>query len=204
MVEMAIIFPFLLLLVISVMDYGHYLETTNDIATVVRDGARYASLNPSSLGTAANCGNGWGASSGTTTPCPSDSIQGVIQAEAEALTVPAGGLNVANTNCTWGSSTTPPSLSSPPSSPDPPQGTSCMTIAYFTSDLTGTTDCAYYMASSGQLSSTSCNGATNEYVQVTVAFTTPYADNPITTVFNSVFHLLDITSYQTYTMMVVP
>jgi Flp pilus assembly protein TadG len=202
MVEMAIIFPFLLLLVISVMDYGHYLETTNDIATVVRDGARYASLNPSSLGTAATCGNGWGASSGTTTPCPSDTIQGVIQAEAEALTVPAGGLNVANTNCTWGSSATPPNLSSPPSSPDPPQGTSCMTIAYFSSDATGTAYCAYYVASSTSLSG-SCTGST-EYVQITVAFTTPYADNPITTVFNSVFHLLDITSYQTYTMMVVP
>jgi hypothetical protein len=201
MMEMAIIFPFLLLLVISIVDYGHYLETTNNIATVVRDGTRYASLNPSSLGTASTCGNGWGAS-GTTTVCASDTIEGVVQAEAEALTVPAGGLNVANTDCTWGSGAVPPNLSSPPSPPDPPQGTSCLTIAYYPSDAMGTAYCAYYVASSSSLSG-SCGGST-EYVQITVAFTTPYADNPITTVFNSVFHLLDIVSYQTYTMMVVP
>jgi Flp pilus assembly protein TadG len=45
MVEFAITFPLLLLLAISITDYGYYLEHVDNIATVVRDGARYASLN---------------------------------------------------------------------------------------------------------------------------------------------------------------
>ena len=49
MVEFAVILPVLLVIGMSVFDYGYYLEHVNNIATVVRDGARYASLytNPS-------------------------------------------------------------------------------------------------------------------------------------------------------------
>jgi len=52
MVEFAISFPLLLVLAISIVDYGYYLEHVNNIASVVRDGARYASENV------------------TTSPCP--------------------------------------------------------------------------------------------------------------------------------------
>lgn len=46
--EFAIIFPFLLVLAVSIADYGYYLEHVNNVTTVVRDGTRYASLNDSS------------------------------------------------------------------------------------------------------------------------------------------------------------
>jgi len=41
--EFAVVFPFLLLLAVSIADYGYYLEHVNNITTVTRDGGRYAS-----------------------------------------------------------------------------------------------------------------------------------------------------------------
>jgi Flp pilus assembly protein TadG len=199
MLEFAMIFPLLLLLALSVLDYGYYLEHVDNIATVVRDGARYASDNTTASPWNSSCPNpvplsagGWScaglsatlsgssvggsaaastlyvvstagftefsggftvsasASGGPTsiscgaastsapfefTTCvvntgggtftsalligESDFTEGVIQEEAEALTVPEGGLPIDNIDCCWsgqtggtgcpgGSGTTPP------------------------------------------------------------------------------------------------
>jgi Flp pilus assembly protein TadG len=45
MMEFALIFPLLLLLALSCLDYGYYLEHVDSVQGVVRDGARYASEN---------------------------------------------------------------------------------------------------------------------------------------------------------------
>ena len=50
MIEFALVFPLLLVLAVSVFDYGYYLEHVNNITTVVRDGARYASQNSTNTG----------------------------------------------------------------------------------------------------------------------------------------------------------
>ncbi len=249
MVEFAVILPVLLVIGMSVFDYGYYLEHVNNIATVVRDGARYASLytNPS-YATQWNsacadpttlASGGWscagmettvamnqptqaidptsgtyiidvasisgfssyndGFSVATTTSTgvaallscsltatvsgqaeftgcsatdpatgggnlvpgasligQSDFTEGIIQEEAESLTVPEGGLPIDNIDCCWsgstggtgcpsGSGTTPPSPGSASTvanpylyswpvsgiSSQPP--VSCITISYWTS-----------------------------------------------------------------------
>jgi hypothetical protein len=47
MMEFAVVFPFLLVIAVSIADYGYYLEHINNITTVARDGTRYASENNS-------------------------------------------------------------------------------------------------------------------------------------------------------------
>jgi hypothetical protein len=49
MVEFALIFPLLLILAVSLADYGYYIEHVNNVDTIVRDGARFASLNSANL-----------------------------------------------------------------------------------------------------------------------------------------------------------
>ena len=236
MVEFVLIFPMLLLLVFSVFDYGYYLEHVDNIATVVRDGARYASENTTASPWNSSCPNpvelgsgGWscaglaatvaptsvgqsvnsspiyvnstagftgftgGFTVTTTTTSPaglaiincgstssspvaftgcvatsgsgslstapligeSDFTEGVIQDEAEGLTVPEGGLPIDNIDCCWsgqsggtgcpsGSGTTPPlpgtasTVAIPTSFPvslglGSQIPVSCMTISYFSS-----------------------------------------------------------------------
>jgi len=249
MVEFALILPVLLVLAISIFDYGYYLEHVNNIATVVRDGARYASVytNPSyntqwssacadptvsssgawscdglettvsslqptqainptgggtynidvasvsgfstyddgftvatttSTGVAAllDCSAAVSSPTAEFTACAatdpttgggnlvtgnsligqSDFTEGVIQEEAESLTVPEGGLPIDNIDCCWsgstggsgcpsGSGTTPPSPGSASTVVNPilyswPGGVtatgtpvSCVTISYWTS-----------------------------------------------------------------------
>ena len=76
MVEFALVFPFLLVIAISLADYGYYLEHVNNITTVVRDGTRYASENTTNttpLPWSAACpAPSWSASNGTFT-CPTTS-----------------------------------------------------------------------------------------------------------------------------------
>ena len=234
MVEFALTFPVLLLLAISVFDYGYYLEHVDNIATVVRDGARYASENTTVSPWNNACPNptplssgGWscaglvswvapgesGSVNSSTidvtsitgftgftgtfdvattgsgglvviscegtqssplafTNCSSpsggnlvpgnplngesDFTEGVIQDEAEALTVPEGGLPIDNIDCCWsgqsggtgcpsGSGATPPSpgtastvvtptlYSWPVTGISSQAPVSCMTIAYWSS-----------------------------------------------------------------------
>jgi hypothetical protein len=49
MVEFALIFPLLLILAVSLADYGYYIEHVDNVDTIVRDGARFASLNSANL-----------------------------------------------------------------------------------------------------------------------------------------------------------
>jgi Flp pilus assembly protein TadG len=293
MIEFAIILPVLLVLAMSVFDYGYYLEHVNNIATVVRDGARYASLytNPS-YATQWNsaCANpttlasgGWtcaglettvslsqptqainptggtytidvasisgfttyddGFTVATTTSTgvaalldcsltatvgsqaeftgcsatdpttgggnlvagaplvgQSDFTEGVIQEEAESLTVPEGGLPIDNIDCCWSGSsggsgcpsggTTPPAPSAASTvvlptawpvsgiSSQPP--VSCVTISYWTSSdgsysSSSLSLCGWWSADAnsdaGQFESTNeCSATVGKLVQVTVAY----------------------------------
>ena len=192
MVEFAIAFPFLIVLAVSIVDYGHYLETANNLATVVRDGTRYASVDP-----------GMTACTAASTDCSSDTVEGVIQAEAESLTVPEGGLTLASTNCTWSGSATPPALAVSEASPDAPTS-SCMTIAFYTSLNTGTAACAYYVAGSALNSGSSCTTSTYPlYMQLTLSVASADDDNPLTLTLNSVFGL-HLTITRTFVMAVEP
>jgi len=190
MIEFALTFPFLLLLSVSVVDYGHYEETTNNLATVIRDGTRYATLQPASTG----CTSG-------STNCSSDTVQGVLQAEAESLTVPEGGLTLTNINCTWSGSDAPPALSASPGAPDAP-ASSCITVAYYTNDTVGTSDCAYFNASTGAVTGT-CTAATASYVQITVCVASSDDDNPLTLTLNSTFGL-KLTIARSFVMSIEP
>ncbi len=239
MIEFALTFPVLLLLAMSVFDYGYYLEHVDNIATVVRDGARYASENttvspwnagcpnPTPLGSggfscaglaasvtsaevgqpipvavspipvtsttgfteflygftvtttdsagglvAINCVSAVNSPTPEFTSCQlqgtsstvyfsnapligeSAFTEGVMQQEAEALTVPEGGLPLDNIDCCWsgqsggtgcpsGSGTTPPSPGSaaavkiptawPATGISSQLPLSCMTISYWSS-----------------------------------------------------------------------
>ncbi|MGA8015300.1 MAG: TadE/TadG family type IV pilus assembly protein [Candidatus Dormiibacterota bacterium] len=153
MVELALTFPLLLLLGASVADYGYYIEHLNNISTVVRDSARYASENTLNAPWTSACPNptwssGTGAYSCPSATDPSATIEGVLQLEAESLTVPEGGLPLDNVDCIW-SGGTPSSISGltgtapstggtaslPSSFPEGLSGTpvSCITVAYYTS-----------------------------------------------------------------------
>jgi len=91
--EFAVTFPFLLVLAVSIADYGYYLEHVNNITTVVRDATRYASENTTAVSWSPACPNPtW---SGSTVPiraqvttAASGNVEGLIQYEAESLTVP--------------------------------------------------------------------------------------------------------------------
>jgi Flp pilus assembly protein TadG len=192
MVEFAFCFPMLLILVISIVDFGHYLETVNNLDTVVRDGTRYASIDTAATSFSCTSGN---------LNCSSDTIQGVLQAEADSLTVSAGGVTLANTNCTWSSSTTPPSLSSSPTAPDQPTS-SCITIAYYPSSSLTTQPCAYYQTSNSRFTNVdggTCTAANATVVQITVAVVRADSGNPITLCLNN----LKLMIYSTYSMPVV-
>jgi Flp pilus assembly protein TadG len=193
MTEFAICFSFLLILAVSIVDYGHFLETTNNLATVIRDGTRYASLQPGSTA----CGTT------TATDCSTDTIQGVLQAEADSLSVPEGGLTLTNTNCTWSGLYPPPSLSSSPAAPDAPTS-SCMTIAYYKSDSVGTSACAYYYVPTAALNSGStCTAASASYVQINVSVASSDDDNPLTLTLNATFGL-KLTIARSFVMAVEP
>jgi Flp pilus assembly protein TadG len=77
MVEFALAFPFLLLLAVSIADYGYYLEHINNITTVTRDGTRYASENTTSGAWNAGCPAPTATSTGTYT-CPAVSASTTI------------------------------------------------------------------------------------------------------------------------------
>jgi hypothetical protein len=119
MVEFAFILPFLLVLALGLIDYSRFLETTNNVLLVVRDAARYASINPTGLVTDCPAGPASGC-------LASDkSIEGVIQAEAWSLTLPEGGINVLDLDCTW-TGTAPNQSPTPPSPPS-----ACITVAVY-------------------------------------------------------------------------
>ena len=319
MIEFALTLPVLLLLAISIFDYGYYLEHVNNIATVVRDGARYASLfwtttpNPWDSAcpapTATGASGGWSCAglqttvssgsagqiitqasysidvasitgfttypdgftvatttsgtgggpalincSGTTTTGPaftgctatsgagtlvagasllgdSNFVEGVIQQEAEGLTVPEGGLPLDNIDCCWSSSSggsgcpsgsgTTPSLGAavviPTAWPSGVTATgspvSCMAITYWkSSDLSYSTSslslCGWWSADAsgdaGQFQPNSgCTPAPGEMVQVTVAYAWSQASpGPAFTVLNSVFGINVVTS-ATYSLVVM-
>ncbi|MGA9113907.1 MAG: TadE/TadG family type IV pilus assembly protein [Candidatus Dormiibacterota bacterium] len=293
MVEFAVILPVLLVIGMSVFDYGYYLEHVNNIATVVRDGARYASVytNPSyNTQWSSACANptilasgGWSCaglettvsatqptqaidpSSGTytiqvasisgfstyddgftvatttstgvaalincsgtatvsgqaeftacsaTDPATgggnlvasapligqSDFTEGVIQEEAESLTVPEGGLPIDNIDCCWSGSsggsgcpsggTTPPAPSAgstvilptawPVSGMGAQAPVSCVTISYWTSsDLSYSTAslslCGWWSADANNDTGyfenvNNCSATIGKLVQVTVAY----------------------------------
>jgi hypothetical protein len=201
MVEFALCFPILLLFSISSIGIAHAEETANDLATVVRDGARYASINPGLY----SCTAG-------STACAFNTIQGVIQAEANSVNQSAGGVTLANTNCLWSSSMQPPALSATPAAPSTPAdaSASCMTIAYYTSELLGTNTplpCAYYSASTGftNVGTSTCtatSSATPLYVEVIVAVAQSATGNPVVVLLNGL-HITPLMT-RTYTMQVVP
>ena len=184
--------PVLLLLATAVADYGHYLETENNLITVVRDGARYASLDPANW--TAACAGGPQSTGDSTCPAGYDTVEGLMQAEANSLTLPAGGINLENSDCQWSGATLQP--------PDPYK--SCMTIAYCTAIPTPTGPCipnttyantyfGEYSASLGcflPAGDTTCPASESTpsggyLITVWVA----YGYEPLTPVFNSVFGL---------------
>ncbi|MGD0448295.1 MAG: TadE family protein [Candidatus Dormibacteria bacterium] len=201
MVEFALCFPILLLFSVSAVGVAHTEETANDLATVVRDGARYASLNPALYG---GCANG-------SISCLTNTIQGIIQAEANSVNQSAGGVTLANTNCLWGGLPTPPALSTTVSSPSTPTNasTSCITIAYFTSETGTPSPCAYYSTSTGlftNLNGSTCVAASSTsspvYVEVIVAVAQSATGNPVLVLLNGL-HITPLLT-RSYTMQVVP
>ena len=203
MVEFALCFPILLLFSVSSIGIAHAEETANDLATVVRDGARYASIHPGLYDT--SCTNGG-------TSCAANTIQGVIQAEANSVNQSAGGVTLANTNCLWSGLPTPPPLSTTISSPAIPTNasTSCITIAYYTSEnlLNSPVPCAYYSASAGftNVNGSSCTATSSVsapiYVEVIVAVAQSATGNPVVVLLNGL-HITPLMT-RTYTMQVVP
>ncbi|MGD0447201.1 MAG: TadE/TadG family type IV pilus assembly protein [Candidatus Dormibacteria bacterium] len=202
MVEFALSFPLLLLLCVSAIGLGHAEETSNNLATVVRDGVRYASINPAAYA----CTGG-----ATATGCSASTIQGIVQAEADSVNASAGGVTVANSNCLWSGSASPPSFSATPSSPTAPTNAtgSCLTIAYYTNDVAGTTACAYFQSAtsaftnvnSGTCAATSSTSAPL-YVAVTVAITESASGNPIMITLNGL-HITPLFT-ESYSMEVAP
>ena len=151
MMEFAVTFPFLLVLAVSIADYGYYLEHVNNITTVVRDAARYASENTTAVSWGPACPNPiWSGATGAyscpVTTAASGNVEGLIQYEAESLTVPEGGLALDNIDCNWSGGNPPaagdPAWTATPSIPTSfPAGsgvtgatpTSCISIVYYTS-----------------------------------------------------------------------
>jgi Flp pilus assembly protein TadG len=85
MMEFAVVFPFLLVLSVSIADYGYYLEHVNNITTVTRDGTRYASENTTSLAWNAACPAPNAGSSGAYS-CPGASYSTTTTAQYNAGT----------------------------------------------------------------------------------------------------------------------
>jgi len=122
MIEFSLCFPLLLILVLGIVDFSYYLQMSNDVQSVIRDGSRYASINPQAFSAA--CPNGPGGTGGCT--FSDQATEGIMQGEAWSLTVAQGGINLMNTDCTW-SGTEPNQTVAPAASP----GSSCITIAYY-------------------------------------------------------------------------
>lgn len=201
MVEFALCFPILLLFSVSAVGVAHAEETANDLATVVRDGARYASVNPALYGVCA---------AGSTT-CAPNTIQGVIQAEANSVNQSAGGVTLANTNCLWGGLPTPPALSASPASPSIPTNASasCMTIAYYATGTLNATACAYDQAGATPVftpvnldNCTATSSSTPVYVEVIVAVAQSATGNPVVVLLNGL-HITPLMT-RSYSMEVVP
>jgi hypothetical protein len=202
MIELALCFPLLLLLCVSVVGLGHAEETSNNLATVVRDGVRYASVNPAAYG----CTGGASA-----TNCSASTIQGILEAEANSVNASAGGVTVANSNCLWSGSPSPPSISATPTPPTAPTNAtgSCLTIAYYANDVAGTNPCAYYnsatsaftLVNSGTCTPTSSTSVPL-YIEVTVAITETASGNPIMMTLNGL-HITPLFT-QSYSMEVAP
>ena len=201
MVEFALCFPILLLFSVSAVGVAHAEETANDLATVVRDGARYASVNPALYGVCA---------AGSTT-CAPNTIQGVIQAEANSVNQSAGGVTIANTNCLWSGSMSPPPLSSAPAAPSIPAdaSASCMTIAYYATGTLNATACAYDQAGATPVftpvnldNCTATSSSTPVYVEVIVAVAQSATGNPVVVLLNGL-HITPLMT-RSYSMEVVP
>jgi Flp pilus assembly protein TadG len=204
MVEFALCFPILLLFSVSAVGIAHAEETANDLATVVRDGARYASINPALYA----CANG------ATNCAANNTIEGVIQAEANSVNQSAGGVTLANTNCLWGGSATPPALSTSLPSPATPTNASasCITLAYYTTDTLGSGTplaCAYYQTASSaftNVNSGTCTATSSVsapvYVTVIVAIAQSATGNPVMVLLNGL-HITPL-MIRSYTMEVVP
>ncbi len=292
MVEMALVFPLLLLLAFSLADYGYYIEHVNNLDTIVRDGTRYASLHTTSqawtnacasptwdstsgawtcAGVTTTVGTGFSQSdpatyfatdatlpvssatellpyftpsenvavitssttsllltcsyedstdltcsyqggsgtvqAGETVAGTSDSVEAVIQQEAESLTVPEGGLAVDNVDCCWSTSpcsTTPKSQPGSAASASIPSGDiSCMTVAYYGGDSSYGSSLAlkgWYSASAGcylPAGDTTCPATEsypqvgdNDLVQITVLYDySQQSPGPIFRIMNSAFGL---------------
>lgn len=123
-IEFSLCLPLLLLLVLGIVDFSYYLQMSNDVQSVIRDGSRYASINPQAFATA--CPNGPGATGGCT--FSDQTTEGIMQGEAWSLTVAQGGINLMNADCTW-SGSQPNQTVAPAATP----GSSCITIAYYPS-----------------------------------------------------------------------
>ena len=197
MVEMALIFPLLLLLTVSVFDYGYYLEHVNNITTIVRDGARYASINTSTQPWTSSCpspavqaGGGYNCPQNVSTD-PSNTVETVVQEEAESLTVPEGGLPLNNVDCCWqtssggtgcptGDGTTPGSKPTSATPVLPTGDASCMSVVYYTSSNDSYASstlsyCGYWSADSNAFEAISGQSATlcsapGQLVQVTILY----------------------------------
>jgi Flp pilus assembly protein TadG len=202
MVEFALCFPLLLLFSVSAIGIGHDEETANDLATVVRDGARYASVDPAAYA----CPGG-----ATATSCSASTIQGVVQAEANSVNASAGGVTLANNNCLWSGSTSPPALSASIASPTAPTNASgsCMTIAYYAAGTSGTTACAYYQTATSaftNVNSGTCTAASSTsapvYVAVIVAVVQSATGNPVVVLLNGL-HVTPLMT-RSYSMEVAP
>jgi hypothetical protein len=190
-VETALILPALLLLVTGTIDFGHYLETNNNLVTVIRDGARYASLNPTSWTDA--CTGGPQSTGDATCPAGYDTIEGLMQAEANSLTLPAGGINLENADCSW------PNGSSTPTPPQP--HASCITIAYCKNTLTSgpctpNVGSSYYLGDYSvsndcfiSQETSSCGGENSPAAGDLITIWVAYGYTPLTPVINSVFGL---------------
>jgi TadE-like protein len=188
--ELALILPTLLLLVTATIDFGHYLETSNNLVTVIRDGARYVSLNPTNWTNA--CSGGPQSSGDATCPAGYDTIEGLMQSEANSLTLPAGGINLENADCSWAAG------SSTPTAPQP--HASCITIAYCQNTLSsgpctpnvGATYLGDYSVSKNCFISeetSNCGGNNSPAAGDLITVWAAYGYTPLTPVINSVFGL---------------
>ena len=227
MMEFAITFPFLLVLAISIADYGYYLEHVNNITTVVRDATRYASESTTAVSWEPACpAPTWSGSTGAyscpVTTAASGNVEGLIQYEAESLTVPEGGLALDNIDCNWSGGSPPaagdPAWNATPSIPTSfPAGsgatgipTSCISIVYYTStglmynspslstfgwySADANSDVGCLDTSSG--CTTNYSGLVGKVVEITVMYAWSSTNpGPVFDVLNSTFGLkVDITA----------
>ena len=123
MIEFALCFPLLLTMGIGVVDFGSYLQTQNNLLTIARDGARYASLNVTATAFTNACSTGPDATGGCS--ASDQTVEGIMQLEGWSLTLGHGGVNLQNQSCTW-TGTSPNQQVAPPSPPG-----SCITIAAY-------------------------------------------------------------------------